>query len=97
MGGGGETGGPGQTENMVSMEILSFDSKMWWEVGLRDKKGFYRVYSQGEMALCSGDASCCVTWGGGGKGRGREQKTEFLRKESSERTAACPVSWEEEA
>lgn len=96
MGGGGETGGPGQTENMVSMEILSFDSKMWWEVGLRDKKGVHRVYSQGDMALCSGDASCCVTWGGE-EGTREGAENEFLRKESSERTAACPVSWEEEA
>ena len=67
-------GGPGQTENMVSMEIPSFDSKIWWEVGLRDKKGVYRVYSQGEMALCSGDASCCVTWGAEGRDEGGSRK-----------------------
>lgn len=69
--------GPGQTKKHgLYGNIESFDSKMWWEVGLRDKKGVYRVYSQGEMALCGGDASCYVACREGGD-EGREQKTSF--------------------
>lgn len=69
-------GGPGRTENAVSMGIPSRDSKTWWGKEASETRGVYRVYSR-ERWRCGGDASCYVTCQGG-KGRGREQ---CLRKE----------------
>ena len=52
-------GGPGRTENAVSMGIPSCDSKTWWGKEVSETRGVYRVYSR-ERWRCGGDASCYV-------------------------------------
>lgn len=50
---GGRRGLRQTKKHTVSMEIPSFDSKTWWEVGLRDREGYLLGFILGgEMALC---------------------------------------------
>ena len=52
-------GGGGANENKVSMEIRRvLIAKSGGGSRPRRQDGIHWVYSQGEMALCGGDASC---------------------------------------
>lgn len=78
-----EDGAQANKKHMVSMEVLSLNSKTWWEAGLRAKEMVTGLYWWERWRCVRGDVNRYVTCGREGA-REREQNMSFLRKESNE-------------